>query len=188
MNWNSTAVLESKYDPSVRITIKRFSQGRRAMLELELAPYRVELRDKMLEYAESAQVNEGLRDNDGELVLDENRKAVDPGDTVFVKGQKATRRTAFDQWLQTNLECQIKPATLRTYISKIEGLSVDGQPITTVDKFLAEGPQELADEAYLFISQHGGMMESDLVPKSQSPMPSLEAVDGQMSSTSAVSA
>lgn len=183
MNWNSTAVLESKYDPSVRITIKRFSQRRRAMLELELAEYQAMIREKTIDYAETAVINQGMRDNDGNLVPGDDGKPVDPGDSEYIRAQKTTRHNAYIRWIQSNVEAYLKVPTLRAYISKVEGLTIDGKP-AGVEELIADGPEELSDEIYMFIVMNGKLKESDY-PNSQSPFTSPEVEGGQTNSTTA---
>lgn len=181
MNWKSTCTLDSQAMAGVRIICKRFTRERRAALELELVEYRDQLREKMLAYADNIE-NKGLLDNDGNFVLDENGNPKDPGDSTFVRAQKATRRRAFDQWAAGGIEMYIKPATLRTYVTRVEGLTVDDVPILTGADLVERGPDELCDEVYMFVNLHGGITadESKNLP---SPITSPEAEGGQTSIT-----
>lgn len=182
-NWKSTCTLDSEVLPGVRVTCKRFTHARRADLEMELVEYRDQLREKMLEYAENIE-NKGLRDNDGNLVLDENGQPKDPGDSEFIRAQKATRRRAFDQWAAGGIEQHIKPATLRAYVTRVEGLSVDDVPVLTGEDLIANAPDEFCDEVYFFITAHGGLTESER-KNSPSPITSLVVEGGPTSYTTA---
>lgn len=186
LNWNSTAVLTSRIDPDVRITFRKFTQRRKAALELALAEYRELVRDKMLDYAENCVIDFGLRDNDGNLVLNDEGKPEHSGDSDAVRAQKITRQTAFNGWLQGQVEQHLKPATLRTYIVSVEGLIVDGKPINDADGLL-DGPEEIAEEAYQFIMVNGGLQESER-KNLPSPITSPAAEDGQMSPATAAAA
>jgi len=186
MIWESTKVLTSAIAPEVRVTCRRFSQRLKAKLELELAPYRSEVREKMLTYAEDCIIDDGLRDNDGNLVLGDDERPVHVGDSEFIRAQKRTRQTAFNAWLQGQIEARLKPATLRAYVKSVEGLTVDGKPVTDADGLL-DGPEEIAEEVYRFILESGALSESER-KNSPSPTTSPEAEGGPMSLTTAVPA
>jgi hypothetical protein len=85
MDWKSTAVIDSQICEGVRYYFKKFSAGRKIELESGLAPYREQMRERMLEYADNCIINPGLRDLAGELVLGDDGKPVDPGDSEFVR-------------------------------------------------------------------------------------------------------
>lgn len=186
MNWKSTCTLDSETMPGVRVICKRFTHERRAALELELIEYRDQLREKMLAYAENIE-NKGLLDNDGNFVLDEDGKPKDAGDSDFIRAQKATRRRAFDQWASGGIEVHIKPATIRAYVTRVEGLSVDDVPVITGADLAERAPDVLCDEVYLFIHTHGGLSDEER-KNSPSPSTSPEAEGGPMKSTTAASA
>lgn len=182
MDWKSTATFESQICEGVSYQFKKFSAGRKIELEAGLAEYREQMRERLLEYADNCIINTGLRDKDGALV-EADGKPVDPGDSDYVVAQKRTRQTAFSQWANSASDRFMKPQALRAYLKGIEGLSIDGAP-ATVETFIADGPEDLADEAYMLIQKHGGLSDAER-KNSPSPIISPAAEDGPANSTTA---
>jgi len=166
MDWNPEVIFESKIAEGVRYVLGRFTKARRAALELDLSEYRESIREKMLDYADNIE---------------------DPADSDTVKAQKTTRRRAFDMWAGSMIEKYLKPATLRAYVLRVEGLRAAGKPIASGDDLLNLAPEELADEAFDAINEHGGMTDAER-KNSPSPTTSHAAEGGPMSSTIAESA
>ena len=162
LNWTTTATLDSALSPGVRMHFKKFSAGRRAELELALSQFRAEASERVMEY----------------------NSALEPDEDPAAKRRNMARFAGLQMWLKSAENRHEKLATLRTYLKRIEGISIDGDESPTVEQFLAEAPEELADEAFEFI-QREGKLPAAVAGFSESPTISPVPEGGATSSTSA---
>ena len=148
MNLSSRAVCESKIIPGVRVTVRKFSVARRARVELQLSEYRERQKEIARKLADCF-IKPEVKDDDG--------KVVEVGDTAEVRAEKLSKQSAFRIDFESLDDAYLKPAYLRVYIDKIEGLDIDEKPCVTADAFVEDAPPELADEVYAFIQNGNGL-------------------------------
>jgi len=84
------------------------------------------------------------------------------------------------------LKIDIKPATIRAGLLKIEGLEIDGLAATT-ESLIESGPSGLIDEIWSAINNEAGLTEEQR-KNSQSPSISAAPEAGQESTTNAATA
>jgi len=101
-----------------------------------------------------------------------------------VRERKAIERVVLEEELAAIANAYIKPALLRHYIQSIEGVELDGQPITAEILVTGGGLTQFADEIYQFMEANNGLPPF-ANNNSQSPSPSPTAEDGSSSSTTA---
>jgi hypothetical protein len=171
MNYNPELQFESKIIPGVRATIKRLSATLRADVEIEIADIQQRIRDLTFEYAEHL-------DDPGEI--DEDDKVVRAGDAPLVRKQKALRRQAIAAQIEA-LGKAARPVYVRRSIQKIDGCTIKGQPVTPIN-LVEDGPPELVDEIYEYISERNGLTPEEM-GNSESPSTSA-APEGEKPSTS----
>jgi hypothetical protein len=177
MNFSSTAVLESKTCPGVRVTVKKFSVARRAKMELELAEYREKTRVLWSELADCKEIPDEK---------DESGNIVQRGDTQAIVEQKSYRFRGALQQLEGTINQYLKPVVLRTYIKRIDDLLIDGSP-ATVETLIEDGPTELSDEVCNFIEQ-ANSLSGEEAGESSLPTTLVAPVGGNPTLTSATDA
>lgn len=148
MNLRSRIVLDSKTVPGVRIHFRLFGVRRRAAVNLAIAEHYDKLRPVAEQLQECAIVPEETNEK-GEVV----RKG-DPPEVVL---QKLKKQTIVRRHYEAVEAAYILEPTLLAYVEKVEGLTLNGEPITTADSFVENAPDELADEAYHFVTAHNGL-------------------------------
>jgi hypothetical protein len=139
----STAVLESQVLPGAKIHCKRFGVARRQAVDIKLAEHRERLRPLAQEVAENWPIFEERNDK-GEVVM--------KGDSPEVMTEKFKRRLVVQPQYEALEAAYIKPVYIETYVDHIEGVELDGRPMLP-----SEMPDELADEAFKFIKERGGL-------------------------------
>lgn len=147
MNINSTSTFCPTCAEGVTVTIRRFSVALRARVELQLAEYREKQKDIARAIAETY-INPVVKDDAGNVV--------ESGDTPEVQLEKLKKQAAFRIDFDSLDNAYLKPAYLRVYVEKIEGLTIDGQP-ATVESFIEKAPPQIGDEIYAYIGSHNGL-------------------------------
>lgn len=202
--WNPNLTLDSKLIPGVRYHFKRFSAGRRADLELQLADYREKVREASVRYNEALEdvpengealaarktALELLREYVGKPLTDDalNSVAQRAIDLMPVYKSEQYRRNqarfgAYVSEMESLTNRFEKSAKLRCYLKRVE-ISVDGEREMTVEEFISDGPEELAGEALGYIHQNGGL-SADELKNSPSLSDSCDPAATEASSTTA---
>ena len=188
INWKSSLILPSEIAEGVRYHFNRFSAGRRSDLELALADYRTEVTRKSVAYSETvetvplvARMVKIQAEDQGGAETEVERQVPDE-DSAEHRRNKA-RLAGFLEELRSMQDRVERSAALRAFLKRVEGIGIDGVEMT-VEQFIAEGPEELADEAYRLIQKHGGMSEAER-KNLQPPSTSREAEGGGTISTDA---
>jgi len=178
MNIESRSVLHSTIAEGVSITLRKFSVKRRAQVELQLSEYRERQKDIARQMSECF-IKADVKDDEGKLI--------EAGDSAEVRLEKLRKQAAFRIDFESLDDAYLKPAYLKVYIDKIEGLDIDGTP-ATVDTFIEDGPVELADEVYAYIQTHNGLTPGEnsasgqpgtSAPPEANPTPSTTAIPAE---------
>jgi hypothetical protein len=159
--------LESKVLPGVRVHLLRFTSARRAEVSLQLAEYRAKMADIYRRQVDAAIVPDET---------DELGTVTRPGDPPEVRQRKAIQCAALSMEGGALEEAYILPATLRTYVERVEGLEIDGQAITGAN-INELAPPQFSDEIYRYIEENNGLPPFGPTG-SLSPSPSPTAADG----------
>jgi hypothetical protein len=142
MNFESKTLFKSPTFPGVSVKLRKLSHGARVRIDMAVAPARAKIRDFSEEMDE---IRETINANvDANLPEDERLKAAERAAT------REDRRRLQD--LGSNIQrivySEIEPAYLREAVKEILHFTIDGEPCTTVDALLEDGPQELVKEIY----------------------------------------
>jgi hypothetical protein len=170
---SSRLTMESQLLPGVRVHLKKFSVEARSRVVLALAEYRAKANDLYRQMLDAVVIPDDT---------DETGKVTQPGDPPAVREQKAILRARILMELEALADAYIKPAQLRTYVERFEGVEMDGQPLT-VDQL----PPEIADEIYEFMEANNGLPPF-AGNNSSSPSPSVTPGDGSSPNTTATTA
>lgn len=148
--YKPSLTLDSKSIPGVRYHFRRFSPDLSVKQDIELAESRSKMRDLMIAYEENRETVSDPKDDKDPAVRRNNARWV-----------------AFSAELDA-LKIRYERATvLRTYLTRIEGISIDGEHEQTVDELIEFGPEELAQEAIDYIRENGA-----LTPAEKNELPS----------------
>jgi len=148
MNFRSTEVHESDAVEGVRFTVRVLNVIQRARRDAEIADQRLEFTRLLEEYR---------------ALGDEERNSPAGRRLDYLSGLIA------DQYL--------KPASIRAGLVSIEGLSVDGEPVTDADGLIERGPDALIEEVWLACEAASGLSEEQR-KNSSSPGTSAGREDG----------
>ncbi len=158
MNLSSKSVFASPDFPGVKVTVKKFSVSRRAKVEFQLAEFREKRKDLICQMVD-ARINETVKDDAGNVV--------DPGDPPEVRTEKLKKQGAFRIDFESIENMYLKPAILRVYVSKVEGLESADPPIVTADDLVDEGDGNLGDAVYEYIQRNNGLTPGESSPSGQ---------------------
>ena len=143
----STMVMDSRVIPGARVHMKKFNVKNRAKMTLELAEYRAKVTDIYRQMLDTVIVPDET---------DENGVKIKDGDSLEVRERKAIQRAILEGEHAALDDAYIKPLILKAYVTRIEGVELDGAPVT-VDGLL-EGPlMPLADEIYHWMEANNGL-------------------------------
>ncbi len=170
----SKLTLESKVLPGAVVHLKKFNVQQRAQITLQLAEYRAKLNDVYRRMIETIPIlNE----------TDETGAVTKPGDPADVIERKSLQRAGLHNEIAAITDAYIKPALLRHYIVGVEGVEIDGEPLTA-ETVVTKAPPEFGDEIYSFIEEHNGLPPF-AGSSSASPSHSPTAEDGSSPITTA---
>ncbi len=169
--------MDSNVLPGAKVHLKKFSVDRRAKVTLALAEYRAKLNAIYRQMLDSIIVPDET---------DEEGKVTKPGDSLAVREEKTVKRITLQTEISALEDAYIKPAQLREYVVSIEGVELDGEPLTPETLVTGAHPA-FADEVYRFMEEHNGLPPFE-DSSSPSPSPSPIAADGTTPLTTATAA
>lgn len=171
----SKMVMDSKLLPGVRVHLRKFSVERRSRVVLALADYRAKLNEIYRQMLEHVIVPDET---------DETGTVTKPGDPPEVRERKVIERVRLQGEVTALEDAYLKPAMLREYVTSIEGVELDEQPVTPEMLISGGALVELADESFHFLEANNGLPPfENISSKPPSPLPTPE--DGTTSITSA---
>lgn len=159
--------------PGVTVYLARFSVARRAKVTLALAEYR----EKQIRLFK-IQADNIVTPPD----TDETGKVLKEGDPPDVRERKIMTYMAAQTELDALEQAYLKPAVLREYITAIEGIELDGQPLTADDL-----DPTLADEVYDWMKE-AAELSPFVGTASKLPLPSETPEGGTTNPTTATTA
>lgn len=162
----SKMTMDSELLPGARVHLKKFSVERRARVVIALAEYR-------------AKLNEIYRQMFDFIVVpdetDETGKVIKPGDPPELRERKIIERVRLQGEITALEDAYLKPVQLREYVVSIEGVELDGEPMTP-ETLLSGGHPAFADEIYTWMEGHNGLPPfGGTSSSSPSPSPTPEA-------------
>jgi len=123
MKLTTSNIIKSVRFPEVSYTVRSLSEGRRQTLAASIADATYQIYDL------GAQAD---------ALLPEDKEAPLDGENLYKRAALLDKITAIDSSV-------VRPAWIKIYVTKIDGLEIDGLP-ATVESFLNEAPSEMFNE------------------------------------------
>ena len=163
----SKMTMDSKLLPGARVHLRKFNVQNRAHIVLALAEYRAKVNTLYRQMIPLAIVPDET---------DETGAVTKPGDSPDVRERKTIERLALQTEIAALEDAYIKPALLRAYVVSIDGVELDGEPLSA-ETLVSGAHPSFADEVYTFMEANNGLPPF-VSSSSPSPSPSLTLEDG----------
>ncbi len=163
----SKMTMDSKLLPGARVHFKKYNVERRAKATLALAEYRAQMQDLYRRMIPFIIIPDET---------DETGAVTKPGDPPAERERKIIERVRLQGEIEALEDAFLKPVLLREYVTGIEGVELDGEPLTP-ETLVSGAHPGFADEAYAFMEANNGLPPF-VDTSSPSPSPSPTAEDG----------
>jgi hypothetical protein len=152
-----------------RVHLRKFTVDRHTHVTIALANPRAKLGSLYREWGQYSLVPDET---------DETGKVTKPGDSAEIREDKIVQRMRLQGEIDALTQINLKAAILCEYVESIEGVELDGEPMTP-EMLVTTGPPTFADEVYAFLEANNGLPPFVAI-KSPSPPPSPTAEDGNI--------